>query len=85
MYLRSKFFPKKYKFMYNYFAILQIKKDRPIDSQKNPIAISPWSYETLNGPKSLYAMGPLVGDNVVRVIPGGAIAIAGDIHKERNK
>lgn len=27
-------------------------------------------------------MGPLVGDNVVRVIPGGAIAIASDIHKK---
>lgn len=54
---------------------------QPIHSRKNPIKIAPWSYKVINSPDGLYAMGPLVGDNIVRVIPGGAVAIASHLCK----
>ncbi|XP_065211519.1 oxidative stress-induced growth inhibitor 2-like [Planococcus citri] len=58
-------------------------KSQPIDSNKNPIAVKPSTHEVVNSPKGLYAMGPLVGDNIVRVIPGGAVAIASHLIKCR--
>ncbi|XP_053203476.1 oxidative stress-induced growth inhibitor 1-like [Panonychus citri] len=48
---------------------------QPFHSRNNPIAINPFTHECLNVEK-LYAMGPLVGDNFVRFVQGGALAIA---------
>ena len=51
-------------------------QDRPIDSRWNPIEVDDFTYEVLRAPRTgLYALGPLVGDNFVRFILGGAFAI----------
>lgn len=54
---------------------LGIDPSKPIDCKTNQIAVNKFTNEVLNGSKGLYAMGPLVGDNFVRFIPGGALAI----------
>lgn len=56
-------------------------RDLPIDSKWNPIEINDFTYEVNRAPrKGLYALGPLVGDNFVRFILGGAFAILVNIH-----
>lgn len=53
---------------------------KPIDGRSNPIEIDDITYEVIKSPKKgLYAMGPLVGDNFVRFIVGGAFAIASNL------
>lgn len=47
----------------------------PIDSRHNPLMINPWTYEAVNV-KQLYAIGPLAGDNFVRFVQGGSLAVA---------
>lgn len=54
---------------------------KPIDCKSNPIAVNKYSYRIMNAPEGLYALGPLVGDNFVRYIPGGALAITSALHK----
>lgn len=50
--------------------------DKPIDSKSNPIEIDNFTYEVTKAPmKGLYALGPLVGDNFVRFVLGGAFGI----------
>jgi len=46
-----------------------------IIDRNNPIDIDVYTHESSNVP-GLYAMGPLTGDNFVRFIQGGALAIA---------
>lgn len=49
---------------------------KPVDCKTNPIAVDKYTNEVSNAPtKGLYAMGPLVSDNFIRFIPGGALAI----------
>ncbi|XP_038601183.1 oxidative stress-induced growth inhibitor 2 isoform X2 [Tachyglossus aculeatus] len=49
--------------------------DQPITCKSNPVEIDPYTYEcTKEG--NLFALGPLVGDNFVRFVKGGALAIA---------
>lgn len=55
---------------------------KPVDGRANPVAIDKSTHELLNAPKGLYALGPLTADNFVRFIPGGALAIVANIHKE---
>ena len=57
---------------------------KPIDCKTNPIAVDKYTNELLHTPKGLYAMGPLVGDNFVRFIPGGGLAITSALHKEND-
>eukprot|EP00092_Neocalanus_flemingeri_P004717 GFUD01005082.1.p1 GENE.GFUD01005082.1~~GFUD01005082.1.p1 ORF type:complete len:665 (+),score=145.51 GFUD01005082.1:135-2129(+) len=47
--------------------------------RNNPIDIDVYSHQSSNMP-GLYAMGPLTGDNFVRFIQGGALAIASHVH-----
>lgn len=54
----------------------------PIDSKTNPANINKLTY-AVRGYEGLYAMGPLAGDNFVRFIPGGALAIVSDLYKRR--
>lgn len=54
---------------------------KPIDCKSNPIAVNKYSYRIMHAPEGLYALGPLVGDNFVRYIPGGALAITSALHK----
>ncbi|OTF70952.1 hypothetical protein BLA29_000713 [Euroglyphus maynei] len=57
----------------------------PIDHRLNPISIDPYTHECKDVP-GLYALGPLVGDNFVRYVQGGALAAANHIyHDERNQ
>ena len=55
--------------------------DMPID-RNNPIDISVFTHQSNNVP-GLFALGPLTGDNFVRFIQGGALAIASHVHQTR--
>ncbi|KAG4066713.1 hypothetical protein HA402_007349 [Bradysia odoriphaga] len=48
---------------------------KPVNCKSNPIYINKFTNEAVRAPKGLYCVGPLVGDNFVRFIPGGALAI----------
>ncbi|XP_028919082.1 oxidative stress-induced growth inhibitor 2 isoform X3 [Ornithorhynchus anatinus] len=49
--------------------------NQPITCKSNPVEIDPYTYEcTKEG--NLFALGPLVGDNFVRFVKGGALGIA---------
>ncbi|XP_077276310.1 oxidative stress-induced growth inhibitor 1 [Temnothorax americanus] len=53
---------------------------KPINSKSNPIEIDDFTYEVINAPvKGLYALGPLVGNNFVRFVLGGALGILAHI------
>ena len=55
---------------------------KPIDSINNPIDTDLFSFQN-EYECGLYAMGPLVGDNFVRFLRGGALGIAADLWKKR--
>ncbi|XP_054164452.1 oxidative stress-induced growth inhibitor 2-like [Oppia nitens] len=61
---------------------LGIKKNEDIFSRSNPIAIDTYTHESLVAP-GLYAMGPIIGDNFVRFVQGGALAITNHIHQQK--
>lgn len=46
---------------------------KPVNCKSNPIYINKFTNEVLRAPKGLYCVGPLVGDNFVRFIPGGMV------------
>lgn len=57
---------------------------KPIDCKTNPIAVNKYTNQILNSSnKGLYAMGPLVSDNFVRFIPGGALAITAALNNNK--
>ncbi|XP_039378254.1 oxidative stress-induced growth inhibitor 2 isoform X3 [Mauremys reevesii] len=49
--------------------------NQPITCKGNPIEIDPYTYECTKE-ANLFALGPLVGDNFVRFLKGGALSIA---------
>lgn len=49
--------------------------------RENPIDIDVYTHESTNVP-GLYAMGPLTGDNFVRFIQGGALAITAHVNQK---
>lgn len=57
---------------------------KPISCKQNPIDIHPYTFECTKEP-GLFAMGPLVGDNFVRFLKGGALAIASCLLKRLKK
>lgn len=57
---------------------------KSIDCKNNPIAVNKHSNQILHAPQGLYALGPLVGDNFVRFIPGGALAITSKLNNEND-
>ncbi|CAI5662342.1 oxidative stress-induced growth inhibitor 2 [Oreochromis niloticus] len=57
---------------------------RPISCKQNPIDIDPYTFECTKEP-GLFAMGPLVGDNFVRFLKGGALGIASCLLKRLKK
>ncbi|XP_061676639.1 oxidative stress-induced growth inhibitor 2 isoform X2 [Syngnathoides biaculeatus] len=57
---------------------------KPISCKHNPIDIHPYTFECTREP-GLFAMGPLVGDNFVRFLKGGALGIASCLLKRLNK
>lgn len=58
--------------------------DKPVDVKNNPIAVNKFSNELLQK-SGIYAIGPLVGDNFVRFIAGGALCITSSFHSEKNE
>lgn len=48
--------------------------NQPITCKGNPVEIDPYTYESSKEP-NLFALGPLVGDNFIRFLKGGALAI----------
>ncbi|XP_029991274.1 oxidative stress induced growth inhibitor 1 isoform X2 [Sphaeramia orbicularis] len=65
---------------------LGIYPDEPITCRRNPIDVDPFTNRVVaaDGP-GMYAMGPLVGENFVRFLKGGALAIATDLAKRRRE
>ncbi|XP_062997065.1 oxidative stress-induced growth inhibitor 1 [Elgaria multicarinata webbii] len=63
---------------------LAVDCEQPVSSKRNPMDVDPFTYESVHE-KGLYAMGPLAGDNFVRFVQGGALAIAGSLLKKANK
>ncbi len=53
-------------------------------SRNNPIDIDLFSHESVKH-SGIYAIGPLVGDNFVRFLQGGALAITNNILKKKLK
>lgn len=62
---------------------LGVVPDMRIDCKHNPVDIDPYTYQS-NHECGLYAMGPLVGDNFVRFLRGGALAITSHIWRKRD-
>lgn len=56
---------------------------KPIDCKNNPIAVNKFTNEFSNVP-GIFAMGPLVGDNFVRFIGGGALSISSYLYSEKS-
>lgn len=55
---------------------------KPVDCKNNPIAVNKYTYQVSKYSHNLYALGPLAGDNFVRFIPGGALAITAALHNQ---
>lgn len=58
---------------------LGVNKNIPIDCKNNTINIDKLNHRVI-GMNGLYAVGPLAGDNFVRFLPGGALAIVSDLY-----
>ena len=54
----------------------------PVDCRSNPIQVEPYTHKVVCAPPGMYALGPLAGDNFVRFLQGGAVAITSHINKE---
>lgn len=65
---------------------LSVYPDETVTCRRNPIDVDPFTNAVVAaaGP-GLYAMGPLVGENFVRFLKGGALAIASDLAKKRRE
>ncbi|XP_054276279.1 oxidative stress-induced growth inhibitor 1-like [Macrosteles quadrilineatus] len=64
---------------------LAVDPEQPLDCRSNPLAVDPWTHKVLGVGEGVYAAGPLVGDNFVRFLLGGATAITGDLHRRRKQ
>ena len=61
-----------------------LKHNQPIEAKKNPMDLDAYTFESDRFP-SLYAMGPLAGDNFVRFVLGGAIGITKNLRQKLGK
>lgn len=52
----------------------------PIDCKQNTIDVDRLTH-AVKGYENLFAIGPLAGDNFVRFIPGGALAVVAELYK----
>ncbi|XP_068093710.1 oxidative stress-induced growth inhibitor 2 [Hyperolius riggenbachi] len=57
---------------------------QPITCKGNPVEIDPYTYECSKEP-NLFALGPLVGDNFIRFLKGGALAITRCLELRKKK
>ncbi|ETE63883.1 Oxidative stress-induced growth inhibitor 2, partial [Ophiophagus hannah] len=58
--------------------------NEPVTCKGNPIEIDPYTYECIKEP-NLFALGPLVGDNFVRFLKGGALGITRHLVAKQKK
>ncbi|XP_036201046.1 oxidative stress-induced growth inhibitor 1 isoform X6 [Myotis myotis] len=66
-------------------AHLAVDPDQPLSAKRNPIDVEPFTYQSTQQ-EGLYAVGPLAGDNFVRFVQGGALAVASSLlRKEARK
>ncbi|XP_036296407.1 oxidative stress-induced growth inhibitor 1 isoform X7 [Pipistrellus kuhlii] len=66
-------------------AHLAVDPDQPLSAKRNPIDVEPFTYQSTQQ-EGLYALGPLAGDNFVRFVQGGALAVASSLlRKEAGK
>ncbi|XP_010900794.1 oxidative stress-induced growth inhibitor 2 isoform X2 [Esox lucius] len=63
---------------------LGLDPTKPISCKQNPMDVHPYTFECTKEP-GLFAMGPLVGDNFVRFLKGGALGIASCLLKRLKK
>ncbi|KAF4524888.1 hypothetical protein B566_EDAN015544 [Ephemera danica] len=63
---------------------LGVHKELPVQSRTNPVKVDPYTHQCVAAP-GLYAIGSLAGDNFVRFVHGGALAITSHLHKERRQ
>ncbi|XP_041048359.1 oxidative stress-induced growth inhibitor 1-like [Carcharodon carcharias] len=70
-------------FLPNQGRSLAAKMELPVNSKHNPLDVDCYTYECVQE-RGLYALGPLVGDNFVRFLQGGALAVASALFKERH-
>lgn len=65
---------------------LGIYPKETITCRRNPVEVDPFTNKVVaaDGP-GMYAMGPLVGENFVRFLKGGALAIASDLAKTQRE
>ena len=61
---------------------LGVIPDMAIDSKHNPIDVDAYSHQSVHE-SGLFSLGPLVGDNFVRFLQGGSLAIASHLIKKR--
>lgn len=73
-------------FLDNNGRSLGMNPEEPISCRRNPIEVDPFTNRVIaaSGP-GMYAMGPLVGENFVRFLKGGALAIASDLAKRQKE
>ncbi|XP_062847971.1 oxidative stress-induced growth inhibitor 2 isoform X2 [Trichomycterus rosablanca] len=62
-------------FLKEHGQYLGVDPSKPISCRHNPVDINPYTFEC-NAEPGMFAMGPLVGDNFVRFLKGGALGIA---------
>lgn len=63
---------------------LGLEPGQPISCRRNPIKVEPYTYESVHE-EGLYALGPLVGENFVRFLKGGALGAACHLLQKRRK
>ena len=69
-------------------AGLKLGKDQTllVHPKHNPISVNPFTYESVHPMfNNLFSIGPLVGDNFVRFLCGGALAITSHLWRKRRK
>ncbi|KAB5583903.1 hypothetical protein PHYPO_G00101170 [Pangasianodon hypophthalmus] len=63
---------------------LGLEPGQPISCRRNPIKVEPYTYESVQE-AGLYALGPLVGENFVRFLKGGALGTACHLMQKRKQ
>ncbi|XP_043544057.1 oxidative stress-induced growth inhibitor 2 isoform X3 [Chiloscyllium plagiosum] len=71
-------------FLKEHGKYLGIDPSKPISCKQNPVEIDPYTFECTKE-ASLFGMGPLIGDNFVRFLKGGALGITSCLVKRLKK
>ncbi|XP_027789015.2 oxidative stress-induced growth inhibitor 1 [Marmota flaviventris] len=65
-------------------ADLAMDPEQPLSAKRNPIDVDPFTYQSTRQ-EGLYAVGPLAGDNFVRFVQGGALAVASSLLRKETR